>query len=880
MMQFINNRKKAKNAEKNDPTEKNIRTYSTLDLETLYRRLDTHPDGLTNIQAFEKLEAEGLNAITAVNKNTALKRLIEAVVNPFNIVLIVIAVITLFTDVIFADDKNYLTFMIIMGLVFVASLVSFIQSEKSSKAAEKLSKMILNRADVRRSGDFVEILMEELVVGDIVKLAAGDMIPADVRFLTTKDLFIAQSALTGESNPVEKFSDLEGKKEDSITDLPNIGFMGSNVISGTATAMIVATGNDTYFGSMAKSLSHKTPKNSFERGIDSVSRLLIRFMLVMIPIVIIINTITGVDLLSSILFAIAIAVGLTPEMLPVIFTTTLATGAVQMSKRKVIVKNIGSIQAFGEMDVLCTDKTGTLTEDRIVLEKYINIHDEDDIEVLKRAYLNSYFQTGLKNMIDLSVIDRAKTDKVERLVEQYERADEIPYDFDRRRMSVVLRHKDNHIITKGSVEEVLSICKYAKYHGRTVLLDDKIQAEADRVYHRHNIQGLRILAVAEKETDLSSQKAYSVKDESDMTFIGFIGFLDPPKQSAKEAIKALKAHGVRNVVLTGDSLGVAAVVCEKVGIDIKVTLSGSEIEKMPDHELSEQVEICNLFYKLSPSEKERVVRILQENGHTVGYLGDGMNDALSLKQSDVGISVDNAVDIAKETANIILLEKDLLVLERGVELGRRTFGNIIKYIKMATSGNFGNMFSVVVASIFLPFLPMLPIHILVQNLFCDLSQLGIPFDHVDDEFIKKPRKWSTKSIKSFMYLLGPISSIFDILCFVVLFYIIGANTVELAPLFQCGWFVFGTISQILIIHMIRTAKKPFLESIASKILIATTLITIVAVLLIGFSDTSAAIAMMKLPLVFSFWLVVLLIGYALSIEAAKKFYAKQRRDWL
>ncbi|MCL2451819.1 magnesium-translocating P-type ATPase [Candidatus Saccharibacteria bacterium] len=878
-MRFLN--RKARSGGKNVLAEENIHKYSTLDLDNLYKELETHPDGLTESQAEEKLEDDGLNAITVINKNTTWKRLSEAIINPFNAVLIVIAIITLLTDVVFADEESYLTFIIIMSLVFVASLISFIQSEKSSKAAEKLSRMIVNQADVKRSGEFIEILMEELVVGDMIKLAAGDMIPADVRFLTTKDLFIAQAALTGESNPVEKFSDRSGDGDSSVTDLPNIGFMGSNVVSGTATAIILATGNDTYFGSMAKSLSRKTPKNSFERGISSVSRLLIRFMLVMIPTVLIINVITGVDLLDSLLFAIAIAVGLTPEMLPVVFTTTLATGAVKMSKHKVIVKNIGSIQAFGEMDILCTDKTGTLTEGRVVLDRYINIHDKDDIEVLKRACLNSQFQTGLKNMIDLSVINRAETDGLCELADEYELADEIPYDFDRRRMSVVLRHDDgNHIITKGSFGEILAICKNVKYHNRIIPLNDKIRAEALKVYHSHNAQGLRMLAVAEKETEPDNRQAYSVEDESGMTFIGFIGFLDPPKESAKRAIKTLEEHGVRSVVLTGDSLGVAEIVCQKVGIDTKVTLSGAQVEKMSDDELSKKVEICNLFYRLSPSGKERVVKIMQKNNHTVGYLGDGINDALPLKQSDVGISVDNAVDIAKETADIILLEKDLLVLEQGVELGRRTFGNIIKYIKMATSGNFGNMFSVVVASVFLPFLPMLPIHILIQNLLCDMSQLGIPFDNVDDEFIKRPRKWNTRSIKDFMYVLGPISSVFDVLCFVVLFFIIGANTQDLAPLFQCGWFVFGTISQVLIIHMIRTAKKPFFESMASKPLIILTLLVMILVLVIGFTSVGEAVQMMKLPLVFAGWLFVLLMGYALSIEATKKFYAKKRLEWL
>jgi Mg2+-importing ATPase len=569
-------------------------------------------------------------------------------------------------------------------------------------------------------------------------------------------------------------------------------------------------------------------------------------------------------------------------MLPVIFTTTLATGAVKMSKQKVIVKSVGSIQAFGEMDILCTDKTGTLTEDKVVLEKYLNIHDNEDEAVLRQAYLNSHFGTSLKNMIDQAIMARGSAEKLDDFAGEYQIVDEIPYDFSRRRISVVLAHQnhDTHMVTKGSFKEVIAVCEHVRYGDKVRTFDQKTRAAAEAVYKKYTSQGIRILAVAEKETNFSADKSYSVADESDMTFVGFIGFLDPPKESAKKAVKALKTHGVRNIVLTGDSEGVAVIVCQKVGIDAAVTLSGTEVENMTDAELKAKVEICSLFYKLSPSQKERVVKTLQGNGHTVGYLGDGINDALPLKKSDVGISVDNAVDIAKETANIILLKKDLLVLEHGVILGRETFGNIIKYIKMATSGNFGNMFSVVIASMFLPFLPMLPLHILAQNLLCDLSQLGIPFDNVDKDFIRKPKKWDTKDIKRFMYILGPISSIFDILCFIILFFIIKANTTELAPIFQCGWFVFGVVSQVLIIHIIRTAKKSFVQSIASKPLMLSTLVVAVLVLVIGFTGVGAALDMMRLPLTFAAWLLLLLVGYALTIETTKRIYIKKFGEWL
>jgi Mg2+-importing ATPase len=855
-----------------------------MDLDILYSGLRTNAEGLTGEQAAERLEDNGPNAITASDKETSWTRLYESVVNPFNMVLIFVAIIALITDVVFADQQDYTTFIIVTTLIVVASVISFAQSEKSGRAAEKLAKMIVNRADVKRDGEFVAVLMEELVTGDVIKLAAGDMIPADVRFLTTKDLFVAQSSLTGESNPVEKFADVVGEGSEAITDLANIGFMGSDVVSGTATAVIISTGDDTYFGSMAQTLSGKAPKNSFERGIDSVGKLLMKFVLTMVPVIIVINILTNVNPIDSVLFAIAIAVGIMPEMLPVIFTSTLAVGAVQMSKHKVIVKNTGSIQTFGEMDILCTDKTGTLTEDKIVLEKYLNINGEEDGEVLKRAYLNSYFQTSLKNMIDLAVIHRAQEEKLNELAQQYTLADEVPYDFNRRRMSVVLDHEssDNHIITKGSFEEVMSVCQKVKYGGKVIALTEKIRREAAGIYDKYSNRGFRILAVAEKETDLNNQKAYGVADEADMTLVGFIGFVDPPKESAKKAVKALVSHGVRNVVLTGDSRGVAVIVCERVGIDAKVTVSGAEVEAMSDRELAVKVEKCNLFYKLSPVQKERVVKSLQSNGHTVGYMGDGINDAMPLKQSDVGISVDNAVDIAKETANIILLEKDLLVLEKGVVLGRRTFGNIMKYVKMTTSGNFGNMFSVVVASIFLPFLPMLPIHILAQNMLCDFSQLGMPFDNVDEKFLRKPRRWDTQSIKTFAYIFGPISSIFDILCFVVLFFVIGANTQELSPLFQGGWFVFGVVSQVLIIYMIRSSQRPFFKSLArvGKPLVLSTLVVTALTLLIGFTDLGAAISIARLPLTFAAWLGVLIVGYALTIEAVKRIYIKKYGQWL
>jgi Mg2+-importing ATPase len=861
--------------------EEKIRLHAFLKKEELFEKLSSGPQGLTQEQAKAKQEAFGKNVITTGNKNTTLHRLREALVTPFNIILLIIAIITYFSDVVLSKQPDYVTVIIIMSLVSLSSLVAFVQSQRSSAAAEKLSRMISNKADVWRDGKPCEIPLDEVVPGDIVKLSAGDMLPADVRFLTTKDAFVAQSALTGESSPVEKFSDIPGAGNDALTDYQNIGFMGSNMVSGSATAVVLTTGNATYFGSMAKSLSGDRAKSSFERGVDSVSQLLVRMMLVMVPVVFLINGLAKGNWVGALLFSITIAVGLTPEMLPVIMTSTLAKGAVSMSRRKVIVRTLGAIQTFGEMDILCTDKTGTLTEDRIILEKYMNLHGEDDTRVLRCAYLNSSFQTGLKNLIDLAIINRARENGLESALDAYTRVDEIPFDFSRRRMSVVLADKEGkrQLITKGAVEEMLAICSHVEMGGNVAPMDEEARRIARSTYEEHNTDGLRMIAVAQKN-EAPEIGAFSVADECDMVLIGFVGFLDPPKESAGAAIAALKEHGVRTVVLTGDSEGVAAKVCGKVGVDTSHMLMGRDVDQLSDEQLLQAVKVCDLFAKLSPSQKERVVKAYQTAGHTVGYMGDGINDALALRQADVGISVDSAVDIAKETADIILLKKDLMVLGEGVIEGRRTFGNIIKYIKMAASGNFGNMISVIAASILLPFLPMLPVQILTQNLLCDFSQMGIPFDSVDKEYIKKPRKWETKSIKSFMAFMGPISSLFDLMCYAVMWWVIGANKTALAPLFQCGWFVFGTVSQVLVIHMIRTRKLPFVQSRPSLPLMLSTLLVAFVALAIGFTGIAVGFDMLPLPHMFGLWLAIILAAYLTCVQLVKGAYVRRYGEWI
>jgi len=859
-----------------------LRNFSKIEIKELYEKFESSANGIKT-ENFEELKNQfEKNIITTGNKTSRLSRLFNAIINPFNVILLVIAVVTFFIDVVYASDNpDYLTFSIIIFMVVLSATIIFVQDEKSNSAAQLLLKMISNKTDVLRDNKLIEILIEDVIPGDVIKLSAGDLIPADVRFISTKDTFISQSALTGESNPVEKFAKINTKENTSITDIDNIGFMGTNVVSGSAYAICLMTGNDTYFGAMTALLNKKVPKNSFERGVSSVSSLLVKMMLIMLPIVLMINGIMRGNWLEAILFAVSVAVGLTPEMLPVIMTSTLAKGAISMSKHEVIVKKLGAIQTFGQMNILCTDKTGTLTEDKIVLEKYMNVNGNDDYRVLRHAFLNSYFQTGLKNLIDIAIISRAEKNNLTPIIEKYKIIDEIPFDFTRRRMSVVLEDDKNkrQLITKGAVEEIISISKFIEIDGKVVEIDQKNRLIALETYEKYNKDGLRMIAVAQKN-NVPGTLEFGIKDENDMVLIGFIGFLDPPKESAKSAIKALANHGIRTVVLTGDSQGVALKVCNKVDLKSEIILNGNDVEKLSDEELKEKMKICNLFSKLSPSQKMRIVNLFQESGNTVGFMGDGINDAPAIKAADVGISVDSAVDIAKETADIILLKKDLMVLSEGVIEGRKIFGNINKYIKMAVSGNFGNMISVIVASIFLPFLPMLPIHILTQNLLNDFSQLGIPFDKVDEDYLEKPKKWNTNSIKRFMFWMGPLSSIFDILTFIILWHFIIKGNVALEGTFQAGWFVFGTLSQILIIQIIRTKKLPFLQSNSVLSLIISSISVLIITLVIGFTNAGSILDMAKLPLTYLPWLILVLLGYLVLTEIVKRIYIKVYNEWL
>ena len=852
---------------------------SKMETKKLMEKYRTSIEGISVVDVEERIEEYGKNIIEVKSNNTLLHKLKEAFINPFNIVLMIVAAITLFTDVIIAEKKDYATFILIVSTVLISAAISLKQQTKSDNAAKKLKKMITNKMEVIRDGLQVTVDIENVVPGDLVKLSSGDMIPGDVRFIETKDLFIDQAPLTGESNPVEKF--VNHKEYDNVTDLSNIGFMGTNIVSGSSLAIVLTTGNNTYFGSMAKSLYSVSEKNTFEKGIDDISKLLIKFMVILVPAILIINAFTAKDFWSSLIFAITIAVGLTPEMLPVITTSTLAKGAVEMSKKKTIVKRLSAIQTFGSMNILCTDKTGTLTEDEVILEKYMDVYGNDSPRILKHAFLNSYFQTGLKNLIDVAIISRAEKENMNVLKEKYKREDEIPFDFARRRMSVVLKDDNGkrQLITKGAVDEIISICSFIDIDGKAVEFTDELKKTAYEVYEKHNHDGLRVLAVAQKN-EIHDVETFGVQDESNMVLIGFVGFLDPPKQSAKKAISALKTHGVDTVVLTGDSEGVALNVCKKVGIAVKNSMTGKQIDELSDEELKIKVKDCHLYSKLTPLQKQRIVRIYQENGNTVGYMGDGINDSPPLKQADVGISVDTAVDIAKETADIILLEKDLNVLEEGVINGRKTFTNLLKYIKMATSGNFGNMLSVIIASIFLPFLPMLPVHILIQNLLNDFAQIGMPFDNVDSEYIKKPKSWNTKGIKKFMIAFGLISTVLDLLCFAVLLFVFKFNTVDKASLFQNGWFVFGILSQTLIIHLIRTNKIPFVQSRSSKQLLISTFTIIFIAIFISFTSIATIFDLSKLPISYMLWITLLMGVYVLLIQIFKKIYIKKAKEWL
>ncbi|WP_142344320.1 magnesium-translocating P-type ATPase [Bacillus cereus] len=873
---------------------------ATQDVNSALKLLETTQDGLSKQEASRRLSLYGPNEIAHNKTLPWYIQFLLAFKNPFIFVLLALGALSFFTD----DMQGTI---VVSVMVLLSSTIRFLQEFRSQKAADKLKAMVRTTASVFRIDGFVhetknvtnlnrnytiEIPIEELVPGDVISLSAGDIVPADVRILSAKDLFVNQSSLTGEALPVEKYENCyhtehkhmlpkNMKKNYNPLDMENLCFMGTNIVSGSAKAIVVSTSTDTYFGSLAKKVIEKRAETSFDKGVNKVSWLLITFMLIMAPIVLLINGFTKGDWQEAFFFAIAVAVGLTPEMLPMIVTANLAKGAVNMSKQKVIVKQLNSIQNLGAMNILCTDKTGTLTEDKVVLVRHLDPNGNNCERVLHFAYLNSFYQTGLKNLIDKAVIEHTE-EKQKFDPSMFQKLDEIPFDFSRRRMSVIIKDisGEHTMVCKGAVEEILSICNYTEMDGQIVPLTEEIRSNVKQLSETLNGEGMRVIAVAYKKDRKTNDKEYAVKDETNMTLAGYIGFLDPPKPSAAAAIQALQKHGVQVKILTGDNEIVTKKVCKEVGLNIGEPILGYEIDSLPDKALAKLAEETTVFAKLNPMQKSRIIRVLQGNGHTVGYMGDGINDAVALRDADVGISVDTATDIAKESSDIILLEKSLTILEAGILEGRTTFGNILKYIKMTASSNFGNVFSVLVASAFIPFLPMLAIHLLIQNLLYDISQLSIPWDKMDKEFLEKPRKWDTANLRNFIICIGPISSIFDIITYVVMWNVFGANTPSEQSLFQSGWFVVGLLTQTLIVHMIRTQKIPFIQSTASTPVLLLTACIMAIGIYIPFSPLGAAVGLQALPLSYFPWLVGILLGYAFLTQFLKKVYIKKFHSWL
>ncbi|KWB90844.1 magnesium-translocating P-type ATPase [Burkholderia ubonensis] len=881
-------------------------------LEDTLKALRTSTRGLTYEQAADRLQLDGPNEIAHDKPPHWTRQLLMSFHNPFVYVLLVLAAISFCTDVWFAapDDRDYVGMTILLTMVTISALLRFVQEFRSLRAAEKLKAMVRTTATVQRAVTDTskparrDIPMREVVIGDIVHLSAGDMIPADVRLITSRDLFISQAVLTGEALPVEKYDTLgavAGKSADaghaaandasqSLLDLGNVCFMGTNVVSGTATAVVVATGEDTYFGSLARNVvSHKRIETSFDRGVASVSWLLIKFMFVMVPIVFMINGLTKGDWLSALTFALAVAVGLTPEMLPMIVSANLARGAVAMARRKVVVKRLNSVQNFGAMDVLCTDKTGTLTQDKIILEHHLDLSGHKNEEILRLGWLNSFHQSGQKNLIDIAVVNRAN-EIGERVKPQgYKKIDELPFDFVRRRLSVVVEDtRGTHtLICKGAVEEMLAASTHVQDEDGVRPLDIVARKRLLEQANAYNEDGFRVLVLATRAIPRGDEREqYRTADERDLVVRGFLTFLDPPKESAAPALAALRENGVAVKVLTGDSPTVTIKVCRQVGLEPGKPVLGTEVDALDDATLAQVVERTTVFAKLTPLQKARIVTALQANGHTVGFLGDGINDAPALRDADVGISVDSGADIAKETADIILLEKSLMVLEEGVIKGRETFGNILKYLNMTASSNFGNVFSVLVASAFLPWEPMLATQLLVLNLVYDTSQMLLPWDRMDPEFLKKPRKWEAGNIKRFMLWVGPTSSVFDITTYLLMWTVFGAGALyhlhggaSGQVVMNSGWFIESLVSQTLVVHLLRTQKIPFLQSTAALPVLLSTVTAIAIGCWLPFSPFADALGFMHLPGSYWLWLAATMVGYILLAQTVKTIYVRRYKQW-
>lgn len=880
----------------------------------LFAELGSREEGLAADQVERAREFYGTNAMAQAAKRPMPLRFLAAFADPFTYILAFIAAVSVLTDWVFASggDRDLSTPLIIGAMVLVSGVLRFVQDEKSTVAAEALAEMVESCAEVERDGDGGnETPIDEIVVGDVVHLSSGDVVPADLRIFAARDLFVSQASLTGESEPVEKRAELGAAAQaeaSSLTDLEDIAFMGSTVISGNARGVVVATGARTMFGEATGTLTGRKRETSFDAGIKSTSRLLMRLMVVMLPIVFVISGVTKGDWVSALLFSLSVAVGLTPEMLPMLVTTCLGKGAVDLSRDHVIVKRLDAIQDLGAVDVLCTDKTGTLTEDRIVLERHLDVNGREDARVLRYAFLNSYFSTGVKNLVDAAIVERALaegTDEVgavtngtavtaEELACRYHSIDELPFDFERRRLSVVVGDADGRtrMVTKGALEEVLAVCTEVEVDGRVLPLAGELVAHVVEQGAALADEGMRVLGVARKD-EPAGTGSLTVEDERDMVLIGYLAFLDPPKESSAAAVRALAAHGVATKVLTGDSPRVATHVCRAIGIPAERVLDGNEVEAMDDGQLAAAVQEVSIFAKLSPAQKARVVSALRGLGHAVAYMGDGVNDAAAMRESDCGISVDSAVDVAREAADIILLEKDLMVLEHGIECGRRTYANMIKYVKMTVSSNFGNIFSVLVAALFLPFLPMTAVQLLLLNLIYDLTCTAVPWDNVDDEAIARPRRWDTASVRRFMVAFGPLSSVFDILTFAGLFWVVcpavagsawgaldAAGQALFVGTFQAGWFVESMLTQTLVVHLIRTEKTPFIGSRAAWPLCALGASGIAVACALPFTPMGAALDFCALPGAFWALLAVMVAGYAAVACLAKRRYLRRNDSLL
>jgi magnesium-importing ATPase len=856
--------------------------FSLLPKNEFISKYNINFNGLTDSDILENQKTYGKNEISGNKPKRWYNYFFESLFSPFNAILLGISLVLIYTDIVLPQNPNPANIIVIICLVLVSTLLEFFQEFRSNKAAEKLKAMVQTKGTVIRNCTKQKIPFKDFTVGDIVLLSAGDMVPADLRVLESKDLFLGQSSITGESDSIKKIPNSLLKSIDeleSITDLDNICFMGTNVISGSAKCAVIKVADNTYFGKVAHSITSGKPKTEFQKGIENISKLLTKFMLFMIPLTFIVN-VWKHDLLTAFTFSVAIAIGITPLLLPVILSSCLSKGAVQMSKKKTIVKKLDSVESFGSMNVFCTDKTGTLTEDKIVLEKYLDIYGNEDISVLEDAFLNSYHQTGLDGNIDKAVINRALENGLEYLKNDYLVVDEIPFDFSRRRLSVIVADKSNNkkMITKGAVEEILNICTKVSYNNQIFDITNEIKKNIKKISVSLNKDGLRVIAICKK--NVTSQNDFSVNDESNMILTGFIGFLDPPKESAAGAIKRMNEAGIRVIVLTGDNAEVTGCICKKVGIKTSKIILGSEIDKLPDSGVIRLLKRKhNVFAKLSPIQKARIIRLLKVSGNVVGYMGDGINDTPSLTNSDVGVSVDTAVDIAKETADIILLEKDLNVLLDGVTEGRKTFSNLLKYIKLAVSFNFGEVTSVLIASILLPFFPITPIQLLVQSLLYDIGQLTLPFDNVDIDSLKKPKKWSIRAIRQFMVFMGPLSSAFDLIVFAMLWFVFKLGPADSA-LFQTIWFSYGIVSNLFGMHIIRTAKIPFVQSHASKPVYMSSIIVSLLAILVPFTPLGTAIGLVAIPIKYMALIFLTPVVYCIIAQFAKYKYIQKHGEWL